>query len=234
MKKAGKTSDVSYERAKKGRELKIDMEVMMLSNQASQAGSDAIARRSAGLRAWIATNDSMGSGGASGGYNSGTGAVDAATNGTQRTFTKTILDGLIEGTYNAGGNPDLLMVSPYVKRVFSTFMSDANVAPQRMTTSATKQATIVGAADSYLSDYGLIDVVPNRQMIRSPSLARNAFLLETDKIKKGWLAKIQEVDDIAKVSDGIPKVMLAEMTLMVTNEAALGVAADLFGTTASS
>ena len=66
----------------------------------------------AGLRAWLASNDSMGTNGSSGGFNSSTGVVDAATNGDQRAFTKTILDGVIETTYKSGGSPKKLMVSP--------------------------------------------------------------------------------------------------------------------------
>lgn len=234
VKKAGKTSDVSYEKIKKGREIKIDMEVAMLANQASNAGSAIVPRRLGGLRAWISTNDLMGVGGASGGYNAGTGAIDAATNGTQRAFTKTIMDGMIQSAYVSGGNPDMLMVAPYVKQVFSTFMSDANVAQQRLAASKSSQVTIVGAADTYLSDYGTIEVVPNRQMVRAPGLARNAFLIERDKLKKGWLRKIKEDTEVAHVSDGIPVVINAEMTLMVLNEAALSVAADIYGTTATS
>ena len=59
----------------------------------------------------------MGSGGASGGFNTTTKLVDAATNGTQRTFTKTIMDNSIEDAYRAGGSPTILMLSPYLKRV---------------------------------------------------------------------------------------------------------------------
>ncbi len=100
--------------------------------------------------------------------------VDAATNGTQRAFTKAILDAVILSTYNAGGMPRTLMVSPYVKTVFSTFMADANVAEQRFATPSKGQTTIVAAADMYLSDFGTISVVPNRQMARAgATVARN-------------------------------------------------------------
>lgn len=231
VEKAGKTSDVSYERARMGQEIKIDIEVAFLSNQASVAGSSAIPRRLGGLRAWLKSNDSIGAGGASGGYNAGTGNVEAAINGTQRAFTRAILDEMIAGTYIAGGNPDMLMCSPYVKRVFSGFINDAGTAQLRYPVKPTGQATIIGAADMYQSDYGLIEVVPNRQMARRPELARNAFLIDRSKIKKGWLRgrKIHEDKEVARVSDGTPTVMIGECTLMVTNEAAHGVAADLYG-----
>ncbi len=123
----------------------------MLSNNPSLAGATVTARQSGGLRAWLATNDDFSAGGASGGFNAGTGIVDAATNGTlQRTFTKTLLDNVIETTYKAGGNPTILMLSPYAKRVFSTFMSDSNVAAFRTPLTGKSQGTIVGAADRVL------------------------------------------------------------------------------------
>jgi hypothetical protein len=204
--KAGPKSELGRERAKKGVELKTDIEAAMLSKNASVAGATGTARQSGGLRAWIATNDSMGAGGSSGGFNSGTGVVDTATNGTQRTFTKTLLDDTIELTYKAGGNPTVLMLSPYAKRVFSTFMSD----------------------------FGLIDVVPNRQMARvGADLARNAYLITPDKLAKGFLRDIQEDKEVAKTGDALPRVLKCEWALIVKNEAAHGVIADLFGMTAS-
>jgi hypothetical protein len=232
--KAGPKSELGRERAKKGVELKTDIEATMLSNNASVAGNTTTARKSAGLRAWIATNDSMGATGSSGGFNSGTGVVDAATNGTQRTFTKTLLDDVIELTYKAGGNPTILMLSPYAKRVFSTFMSDSNVAAFRTPLTGKSQGTIVGAADAYLSDFGLIDVVPNRQMARvGAASARNAFLITPDKVAKGFLRDIQEDKEVAKTGDALPRVLKCEWSLVMKNEAAHGVVADIFGMTAS-
>jgi hypothetical protein len=153
--KAGPKSDFNREKLKKGVELKTDIEVTIASNQASVAASGATAGQMGGLRAWLATNDSMGTG-ASGGYSSG--LVTVATNGTQRAFTKALLDDGIQAAYTAGGNPSVLMVSPYLKRVFSSFMSDANVAANRGAVSGKNQARIYAAADEYLSDFGLITV----------------------------------------------------------------------------
>jgi len=144
----------------------------MLSNNPSVGG---LTRKSAGLRAWTASNDVFSAGGASGGFNAGTGVVDAATNGTaQRAFTKALMDAALLATYTAGGNPTLCILSPYAKSVFSGFMSDASVAQLRVATSAKSAATIVGAADAYLSDWGLSDFVPDRQLARAgAAYARN-------------------------------------------------------------
>jgi hypothetical protein len=61
------------------------------------------------------------------------------------------MDAGIQAAYNAGGNPSTLMVSPYLKTVFSTFMSDANVVANRGKVEGKNQARIYAAADEYLS-----------------------------------------------------------------------------------
>lgn len=234
--KAGRKSELAREVAKKGVELRIDMEAIVLSNQASSAGSGngATNRTTGGYRAWLATNDSLGAGGASGGFNTSTNVVDAATNGTQRAFTKTILDAVILSTYNAGGSPKTLMLSPYAKTVFSTFMADANVAPQRYETPKSGQTTIVAAADMYLSDFGPISVVPNRQMARAgAAVARNAYLIDPRMVSLGVFDDIQ-LQKPAKTGDAEKRVLNTEYALLVNNEAAHGVAADIFGLTSSS
>ncbi len=233
--KAGRDSELAYQTAKKGVELKIDQEVITLSNQASLAGSGngATNRKLGGFRAWLATNDNMDAGGSSGGFNSSTGVVDAATNGTQRAFTKAILDAVILSTYNAGGNPDVFMCSPYVKTVFSTILDEANVVPLRKDVKS-GQATIVAAADMYQSDFGLISVVPNRQMARAgATIARNAFLITPNMVKLG-IFRDYRVEKPAKTGDAEKRVLLTEYSLVVKNEAAHGVAADLYGISASS
>lgn len=231
--KAGRKSELAREVAKKGVELRIDMEAICLSNQASSAGSGngATNRKLGGFRAWLSSNDNMDGGGASGGFNSGTGVVDAATNGTQRAFSKTILDSVILSAYNAGGMPKVLMVSPYVKTVFSGFMDDAGVAEQRYATPKRGQTTIVAAADTYLSDFGEISVVPNRQMARAgAAVARNAFLVDPRMVSLGVFDDIQ-IQKPAKTGDAEKRVLNTEYTLLVSNEAAHGVAADLYGLT---
>jgi hypothetical protein len=233
--KAGRKSELAREVAKKGVELRIDMEAISLSNQASSAGTGdgATNRKLGGFRAWLASNDDLGATGSSGGFNSGTSVVDAATNGTQRAFTKAILDSVILSTYNAGGNPNTLMVSPYVKTVFSRFMDDADVVPNRKEVGK-RQATIVAAADMYLSDFGTISVVPNRQMARAgATIARNAFLIDPKMVTLGVFDDIK-LEKPAKTGDAEKRVLVTEYTLFVNNEAAHGVAADLYGLSASS
>lgn len=234
--KAGRKSELARETAKKGVELKTDQEIILLSNQASSAGSGngATNRTLGGARAWIATNDELGSGGASGGFNSSTNVVDAATNGTQRAFTKALLDTNIRNVYNAGGNPRMIMLSPYNKGVFSGFMADSSVANQRYETPKNSQTTIVAAADTYLSDFGTLTVVPNRQMARAgAACCRNVFLFDLTMLKQGVLRPIDRKSP-EQTADAEMRVLNTEYTLIVKNEKAHGVIADTYGFTASS
>ena len=232
--KAGPASELGRQRRKKGVELKKDMEAALLANSASVAGSSSVARVAGGLPSWLTSNDDRGSGGSEGGFNSGTGLTVAATDGTQRAFTKTILDNVIQLSYNSGGNGRAFMCSPYVKTVFSTFMSNSNVAAFRTQMTGEKQGTIYGAADVYVSDFGAIDIIPNRVMAQvGASIARNGFLVDPEFVSVGIFDDIQE-HKVAKTSDSDKRVLNVEYTLLVKNEAAHGVAADLYGMTASS
>jgi len=232
--KAGRKSEVAYGLARKGVELRTDIEAIYLSNQASSAGTGdgATNRKSGGFRAWLATNDSLGANGASGGFSNG--VVTAATNGDQRAFTKALLDTVILNTYNSGGDPTTLMVSPYVKSVFDTFMADADVAPFRIPIKASSKKTIVATADAYMGLAGEIMVVPNRQMARAgASIARNAFLIDPKMVAHGVLRDIR-VEKPAKDGDYEKRVLLTEYSLLVMNEKAHGVVADLYGLTSGS
>jgi len=233
--KAGRKSDLAYHVAKKGRELKTDMEVILLSNQASNAGTGngATNRKLGALRAWVSSNDDLGANGSSGGFNTSTSVVDAATNGTQRAFTKALLDSVILNTYNAGGSPSTLMVSPYNKTVFSTFLDDANIVPQRTNVTMNGKRALIATAEVYVSDFGNVNVIPNRQMARAgATIARNAFLLDLSMVAMGVFDDIQ-LHKPAKTGDAEKRVLNTEYTLLVRNEAAHGCIADLYGLTAS-
>ena len=140
---------------------------------------------------------------------------------------------MILSTYNAGGNPDIFMCSPYVKQVFSRLLDDADVVPLRKEVKS-GQATIVAAADMYQPDLGLITTSPNRQMARAgAAVARNAFLITPNMVKLG-VFRDYRVEKPAKTGDAEKRVLLTEYTLIMKNEAAHGAACDLFGLTASS
>jgi len=114
--KAGRASEIAYQIAKKAKELKRDLEASLTSNNAEVTGSATAARVAGGLRSWVATNDVMGTSGTSGGAGN-----TAATNGTQRVFTESLLKSVNKSVWNAGGNPTRIMVGPFNKQKLSGF-----------------------------------------------------------------------------------------------------------------
>lgn len=228
---AGNVQKRRYQKLKKGVEIRKDVEYAIVSNTASVSGNT---RYFGSLSSWIATNVSRGSGGSNGGFSSGTGLTVAATNGTQRAFTKSILDNVMQQGYNSGANFKYVSGSSYVKSVFVTFMSDANVAPFRYNVTANgENRTMIATADYYEGPFGKVMMIPNRVQSGSASLARNAFFLDPDYASFLWLRKIQEDKDVAKTGDADKGVIIGEGTLKVSNEKGLGIAADLYGLTAS-
>lgn len=231
--KAGPKSELGRERRKKGVELRKDMEASLLSNKASLAGDSSTARQLGSMASWLTSNDSRGATGGDGGFNTGTGLTVAAGNGTQRAFSKALFDAVILSAYTSGGSPTTFLCSPYVKTVFSTLMQSANTPTIYSNVSGEKQATIYAAADTYRSDFGVIDVVPDRVMAAvGATLARNGYLIDPDMAAVGIFDDIFE-DRPAKTGDAEKRVLLVEFTLIMKNQAAHGVVADLFGMTSS-
>lgn len=210
--KAGRRSELTYQLAKLGSELKRDMESALLANQSPVAGNTTTARRTAGLPAWIKTNTNFGVGGAN---NAG---VSARTDGTQRAFTETILKDVVQQVWTSGGTPKMLMVGAGNKVVASGF---TGIATRYRDVPAGQQAQIVGAADVYVSDFGTVNIVPNRFQRN-----RDAFIVDPDYASLAILRPIQQME-LAKTGDAEKRLLLVEYGLKVNNEAAHGIAADL-------
>lgn len=227
---AGRAEQIKYQKLKKAVELRKDVEYSIVAANASVGGAT---RKSGSLSTWIETNVSRGTNGVNGGFSSGTGLTVAPTNGTQRAFTKALLDNVMQQGYNSGANFRHLFTSPYVKSVFVTFMSDSNVASFRYAAASGKNNSIIANADVYEGPFGKVMIHPNRVMAGAAGLARNAFLVDTEFLKWGWFRKIKEDKDVAKTGDAKKFVMLGEGTLCPSNEKGLGVVADLYGLTAS-
>ena len=227
---AGNVEQVKYQKLKKGVELRKDVEYALVDANASVGGAT---REMGSLSSWIETNASRGATGADGGYNSGTGLTVAPTNGTQRAFTKTLLDDVMQQGYQSGANFRHAFVSPYVKSVFVTFMSDSNVAQFRYAASSGNENSIVANADVYEGPFGKVMIHPNRVMAGAAGLARNVFLVDQEYAEFGWFRKIKEDKEVAKTGDAKKFVLLGEGALKVKNERGLGVVADVYGLTAS-
>jgi hypothetical protein len=212
---AGRNDEVAYQLAKRGKEIKRDLETIYTGNTARSAGSASAGRVTAGLGAWVATNVNKAGDGTNPTAADGS---DARNDGTQRDFTEAMLKDVMQKAYTQGGNPSMLMVGPYNKTVVSGF---AGIAAQRYQAPTDGPTTIIGAADVYLSDFGALTVVPNRF-----SRERDAWCLDTEYASVATLRPIQAVD-LAKTGDAEKKMLICETGLKVSNEKAHGLIADL-------
>ena len=205
---AGRNDEVSFQMAKRGKELKRDIEAVLCDNNAKVAGNTTTARETAGLGAWVTTNSNKAGDGTDPTAADGS---DARNDGTQRDLTEAMVKDAMQQAFIECGTPSLLMVGPFNKTVVSGF---AGIAAQRYQAPSDSPTTIIGAADVYLSDFGTLSVVPNRFQRE-----RDAFLLDPEYASVCYLRPIQAVD-LAKTGDAEKKMIIAEYGLKVSNEAA--------------
>jgi hypothetical protein len=218
VKLAGRDDEMDRQKVIKGVELKTDMEARYLQNKASVAESGATTRKCGGLLAWIAANDSLGSGGTSGGFNTGTGIVDAAGNGTQRTFTEALLKAIRATGFSAGAKPSVAMMSGTHKQQFSAFTGIADI---RREVKGQEQAVITAAADVYVDDFGSISLVPHAY-----AFTRDCVIIDPKKVKNAVLRPIR-TKPLAKTGDSDRFIMTGESCLEVSNEKAHEAIRDL-------
>lgn len=211
--KAGRgKNELSYLLAKAGKELKRDMEVDLTSKNAAVTGSASAARKLRGAEAWIYTNTDYGTSGA-------TTSAGVVTDGTQRVFTETMLKTALQSCFTEGGDPDCVMVGPFNKTKVSGFGGIATL--YRDTAGSKGQASIMGAADLYISDWGEVKIVPNRFQ-----RDRTALIIEKDKWAVAYLRPFRQ-EKLAKTGDSDKVHMLVEYTLESKNQKSSGKVADL-------
>lgn len=211
-KKAGRAKEMSYQIAKKTKELKRDMEAIALSNQAKAAGVTLTTARKVGsVLSWIATNDDLGASGAS---PTGDGS-NTRTDGTQRAFTESQLKTVLQGCFTEGGNPGVIMVGPFNKQVASTFTGGATKFDK------TEDETLHASFEIYKSDFGTLKVVPNRFQ-----RARDALVLDMDHWEIAYL-RPAATWPLSKTGDTEKNQILVEWTIKSRQEKASGLVADL-------
>lgn len=218
--KAGRDTETARHKAIRGLELARDIEARAIMNGASNNESGATPRRSAGALAWITTNDSRGATGADGGFSGG--VVSAATNGTQRPLTETLARTVIANLFNSRGGSTSRGYQAYTgitqKQIWSTF---TGVAALRKDTPGNSMATIVGAADTYVSDAGVISLIPHPYFS-----ARDVLIVDPDMWAIATLDGMKTVQ-LGATGDSTKYLMTKEWTLVSRNEKASTVIADL-------
>ncbi|HZS83831.1 MAG TPA: DUF5309 domain-containing protein [Stellaceae bacterium] len=207
--KAGRKKEMVYQLMKRTKELRRDIEFTLCGNQAPVTGNSTTPRQLRPLCGWYATNTARGAGGASGS------PTAAATDGTQRALTESLVKSMIQAAWTQGGEPDLIMSGPFNKTVISTFTGN-NTRMQDTT-----DRKLVAAIDIYVSDFGTHKVVANKF-----SRDRDLHILTTDLWAVANLRPMKTVD-LAKTGDAEKGMVIAEYTLEARNEAGSAIVADL-------
>ena len=218
--KAGRKSEKAFQMAKAAAEMKRDIETILAANQGQTAGDATTARKMGALLSWIKTNSSV-NGTSVTGVDPTTIGVSTRTDGTTRTFTEALLKDVIQQVFVSGGTPTLAVMRPALKQKVSGFTG--NAAYRVNTDNSVGNVTVVAGADLYQSDFGVLQLVPDRFMRSSD---REVLVLDPEYAELSYLRPFQ-TKDLAITGDSERSQILAELTLTVRNEAAHGIVADL-------
>lgn len=236
---AGRGDEMAYQMAMRGRELKRDMEARFQGNYASVLGNASTAGECAGIEAYLTTNTDRGSGGDDGGFDAGTGLIDAATDGTERLVTEDMFRGVIADVWVNGGEDALILCGPRMKQKISS--SFTGIATQFNGIGGDKKVLIQGGIDLYKSDFGIHKIQPTRlgsygtgrsrsyrPADASENVVANRSILVLDP--KSWtIAFLQPISKkpLAELGHSKRQMIWCEATLECSEERVNGIVADV-------
>ncbi len=220
--KAGRRSELAYQLAKRGAELKRDLETVCLRAQGGASGSAGVARTMAALSAWLKTNTSFdATSGADPTYTSGVPGAARTDSSADRAFTETIAKAVIEAGYTAGATFSTLMVGPVNKQRVSTDFAGIATRNYDLSNVAARPMAAIASIDVYVNDFGVLRVIPNRFQRE-----KDAWFLDFEYVELRYLRPLSQVK-LSKTGDAEKRMMVQEVTMCVKNEAAIGGAFDL-------
>ena len=201
---AGMSTQMAYQLAKMGKEIKRDMENAMVGiEQAKVAGNASTARKSASVGTWYgpaSPTNNYSKNGSPSAVPVGTGAT-AIAGGTNRTYTEALLKAGLLQSFSLGGEPERVLMSPSHKQLASAF----NGVATKYKDASDKVS--IGTTDIYVSDFGEVAFVPDRFQN-----ANRVDILQMDMWSVDFLRPFQTTD-LAKTGDSDKKLLLAEWTL---------------------
>lgn len=217
---------VAKQIAFKLKEMKRDIEVMLLSNVAAVPGDATTARVTAGLPAFLRTNVDRGTGGASGTLSGTTsGYVNAAaTDGTPRALTEDMLKSVIAQCWDNGAEPSIVLCGSAVKQKISSTFTGSATKYQDMT----DKKSLSAAIDIYISDFGTLTIVPTRFLETRTVAGRDVFVLDPNYARVAYLQTVTQ-KPLARTGHAERRLISAEYGLQVDSEKAHGVIADING-----
>lgn len=206
---AGRKSTEAYQMAKRAKELKLDMEAMLLTNNGMVAGSSGTARETGSVGAWIQSNLENGTAAASSAF-----GTTPPTAGTDKAVVEGDIKDLMKKCWDAGASPSVIMVDGALKQKISTLSQ--SVSELRTSANDKSPAYVVAAVDIYVSDFGNLQIVPNRHMP-----AKTCYFLDYEYWDIAYLRPFNTFD-LARTGDSMAKQLVVEYGLRARNEAANG------------
>ena len=220
---AGRRSSQAYQLAKRAKEMKRDMEKMLMDNVAAAVGDSTTARTTAGLGAWVGANyHSLGSAPSPPGLGSAcTGdGTDTTTDATSTgTLTEAGMKTVIAECFDNGGTPDTILVDSGNKQVISALSQ--TVSELRTAADKAAPASVIASVDVYVSDFGTFKIIPDRFQ-----RARDCWFIDFDFWAVAYLRPFR-TETLAKTGDSIKQMLIAEYGLMSKNQKSSGFLADV-------
>ncbi len=212
--KYGRARETARLVAKRGKELKRDIETALVGAQGSSVGSATVPRQAAGYRAMIVNYETGGTtantAGTVPGFVSGA-DWSAAVDGTLGTFVESDLKNALERAWIDGGNPDMIVSNSTLKKSASAFAGATAFEGFSVNNGRTVQGAVIAGIDVYVSDYGSHKWVLDRFIGITSVLC-----LDSEYMGIAWLDPIR-VEDLAKVGDGTQKLVVCEWTGVLMN-----------------
>ena len=205
VKKAGRKNELAYQLAKKGKELRMDIEYTMVgAPQAKVVRSSSVAGQMGNIFAYYKSNGSVG---ATGTMPTGDG-TNTGTAGTDRTLTEALVLDASQKIWEAGGKANTIHTSSTLKQKISqTFKGRATAI--NLDSSDNKVSATV---DIYETDWGMYKIVANRHFA-----AGTVFMFDPSMHSLNYLRAFRQYP-LAKTGDSEKRQLLAEYTLRVNNE----------------
>ena len=219
---AGRKSTQAYQLAKRAKEMKRDMEQMLLDGTAKAVGAAGVARESASFATWVGTNAilttpivaaSTGLGlvnNGAAGYPDGT--TSSLGGGANTAVSLSLINEVVGRIWDLGGTPDTILCRSDVKQTISSAAVGGSVVADPVgNTSGSKAITAVNAVDVLVTDFGTFKVVPDRFLP-----AGNCDFIDFDLWSVDYLRPFK-TETLAKSGDSMKQLLIAEYGLRAKN-----------------
>ena len=213
LSKAGRAREIAYQTLKIAKEQKLDIEKALFANQARVTGSSTVARKLAGVPAWLITNVDFVTGGSPSGANPAGDGTDARTDdGTPTAFSQAKFDGVMQSIWEEGGKPDTVYLSAFQMNKALAFTGNNN---QRSTVQA-GDSKVIKSLDVYVTPWGTVEFMPSRE-----NRSADVYIMQDDMWEVSVLRPTKNVE-LAKNGDNTTRQIVTELTLLCRNEKASG------------